>query len=455
MHHPTMLGSGLLLALATGGCEISPGPALEPLPNIVFILADDLGYGDLGAYGQARIQTPRLDRMAAEGMRFTQHYAGSTVCAPSRASLMTGLDMRHAPIRDNTEVQPMGQAPLAEGTLTLARLLQQAGYRTGLYGKWGLGAPDSTGEPNRQGFDEFMGYLCQRHAHNFFPEFLFRNRERFSLPGNVVPDQRPDGAGKASVKETYSPDVLLAGALDFIRQNRARPFFLYFASTLPHANNEAGDEGMEVPDLGPYAEFDWPPAQQGHAAMITWLDRSVGAILDHLEELSLSQRTVVIFTSDNGPHREGGADPEFFASSGPLRGIKRDLYEGGIRVPLIVQYPEHITPGSVSHHVSAFWDWMPTLAELVGSPVPPGDGISLLPELRGEPQLEHEFLYWEFKEKRAVRFGSWKAVIPAAGAAVELYDLDADLSETTNLAGEHPDQVARASALMGISPQRR
>lgn len=445
--HLRLLLSGILPAIVA----CSPGsdtPGQESPPNIVFILADDLGYGDLGAYGQSRIRTPRLDRLAREGIRFTQHYAGSTVCAPSRASLMTGLDMRHAPISDNTEIQPMGQMPLAEGTVTLARMLQQAGYRTALIGKWGLGGPDSSGEPNRQGFDSFLGYLCQRHAHNYYPEFLFHNTDRIALEGNVVPNGRPDGSGQASVKAVYSPEVLLKSAVEFIRDHRNRPFFLYFASTLPHANNEAGQEGMEVPDYGPYAEEDWPDPQKGHAAMISWLDRSVGTLVDTLESEGLRRRTLVIFTSDNGPHREGGADPNFFSSSGGLRGIKRDLYEGGIRVPMIAGYPGQIPPGAVSRHVSAFWDWMPTLADWAGVPAPPGDGISIRMALQGREQAGHESLYWEFQGKEAVRFGRWKAVVPGPGEPLELYDLEADPGEWNNLAPDRPAESAQARRLL-------
>ncbi|MGC8643074.1 MAG: arylsulfatase, partial [Isosphaeraceae bacterium] len=308
-------------------------------PNIVFILADDLGYGDLGCYGQKRIKTPVIDQMAAEGIRFTDHYAGSTVCAPSRCVLMSGLHTGHAQVRNNVEVKPMGQQPLRAGTVTVARLLHQAGYATALCGKWGLGGPGSTGVPNEQGFDDFFGYLCQRHAHNFYPEFLFHNVERVPLPGNKVSQPREDGAGVAVRRGQYAPDLFADEALKFIERNQDRPFFLYFASTLPHANDEAGNKGMEVPSLGEYAKLDWPEPQKGHAAMITRLDSYVGRLLAKLKELGLDEKTIVFFASDNGPHGEGGCNPNFNDSNGPLRGMKRDLHDGGIRVPLIARWP--------------------------------------------------------------------------------------------------------------------
>jgi arylsulfatase A-like enzyme len=416
-------------------------------PNIIFILADDLGYGDLGCYGQKQIQTPNIDRLAAEGMRFTDHYAGDTVCAPARCSLMTGLHTGHTYVRGNHEVQPMGQLPLPADTVTLPKVLKKAGYTTALIGKWGLGGPGSTGIPNKQGFDYFFGYLCQRHAHNYYPEFLFRNQERVPLK-NKVPGGRLDGAGVAAEKVEYSADLIEQEALQFVEENKAGPFFLYWAATLPHANNEGGKNGMEVPDYGPYADKDWPQPEKGRAAMITRLDRGVGRLLQKLKDLGLDRNTIVLFTSDNGPHREGGSNPEFFHSSGPLRGVKRDLYEGGIRVPLIARWPGRIEAGAETDLVSAFWDFLPTLAELAGAPSPAGtDGISLLPTLLGRPeqQKRHEFLYWEFHEGgsiQAVRMGRWKAVRPF-GKPLELYDLQTDLGETHNVAGNHPDIVAQ------------
>lgn len=417
-------------------------------PNIIFILADDLGYGDLGCYGQKEIKTPNIDLLAEEGIRFTDHYAGSTVCAPSRCCLMTGLHTGHAYIRGNSEVKPMGQKPLRAGTVTVAKLLKEAGYTTALFGKWGLGGPGSAGIPNHQGFDYFFGYLCQRHAHNYYPEFLFRNQEKVPLQGNRVENPRPDGAGQAVEKTQYSHELCMQEALTFVEKNKNNPFFLYLAVTIPHANNEAGSEGMEVPSDEPYSERDWPQQQKNHAAMITRLDRDIGKLMEQLKTLGIEKNTLVIFSSDNGPHREGGADPEFFHSNGPLRGIKRDLYEGGIRVPMIARWPGKIKPGSVTDHLSAFWDFLPTAAEVavIGAPANI-DGISYLPALLGKEQEKHEFLYWEFHEgrasKQAVRMGDWKAVRLHPSAELELYNLQTDIGEQHNLAGQYPDIVAR------------
>ncbi|MEX0711679.1 MAG: sulfatase-like hydrolase/transferase [Pirellulales bacterium] len=416
-------------------------------PNIVFILADDLGYGDLGCYGQQQIQTPHLDRMAAEGMRFTHFYAGSTVCAPSRAVLMTGLHSGHAYIRGNA------RHDLRPEDVTVAEVLKQAGYATGLVGKWGLGQEGGTGVPNRQGFDYFFGYLDQAHAHNYYPTFLLRNEARLPL-ANVVPDEGPAGQGVAAKKVEYSPDLMTREALDFVDRNKDRPFFLYLAYTLPHANNEAGDAGMEVPDHGPYEDRDWPQPQKGLAAMITRLDRDIGSLLARLKEHGLDERTLVLFSSDNGPHREGGNRPDFFNSSGPLRGFKRDLYEGGIRVPLIARWPGRVPAGSESDHVGHFADFLPTAAQVAGAEVPSRlDGVSFLPALLGqaERQPRHDYLYWEFYEQgssQAVRMGHWKAVAKPMGGPIELYDLRNDLSESHDVAQEHPEAVGRMRAAM-------
>ena len=436
-------------ALSLSGCTNGLRRGSRDKPNIIFILADDLGYGDLGCYGQTQIKTPHIDRMAARGMRFTDHYAGSTVCAPSRCSLMTGLHTGHTYVRGNREIKPMGQLPLLPDTVTMPKVFKKAGYTTALYGKWGLGGPGSTGIPNKQGFDTFFGYLCQRHAHNYYPEFLFRNEERVPLTGNKIENPRPDGAGVAVERGQYSHDLIAEEALKFIEANKDRPFFLYLAVTLPHANNEAGRKGMEVPGYGIYKDRDWPEPQKGHAAMISRLDRDLGRIMETLKESGIDKKTLVFFTSDNGPHREGGANPEFFDSNGPLRGNKRDLYEGGIRVPLIAHWPGKVKPGTVSHHVSAFWDFLPTFAELVGIEDPPsGDGISMVPTLIGEPakQKQHEFLYWEFHErgsKQAVRMGDWKAVRFGIGGKLELYNIKEDLGEKHDVAEDHPQIVAK------------
>ena len=442
--------AGALGATGSGCRSVGEGrnaAGVRERPNIIFVLADDLGYGDLGCYGQKTIRTPNLDRMAAEGMIFTDHYSGTCVCAPSRCSLMTGLHTGHTYIRGNSEVKPMGQLPLPEGTVTLARVLQGAGYRTALVGKWGLGGPDSTGVPNRQGFDSFFGYLCQRHAHNYYPEFLFRNGARVPLK-NEVPGGRADGAGVATKKVEYSASLFEREALQFIEQNKGGPFLLYFAATLPHANDEGGQNGMEVPDYGVYTDKNWPEPEKGRAAMITYLDRSVGRLVQRVKDLDLDRNTIVFFASDNGPHREGGSNPEFLHCSGPLRGIKRDLYEGGVRVPMIARWPGRIKPGTQTGLVSAFWDVLPTCAELAGAPCPGGlDGISMVPTLLGRPeqQRQHEALYWEFHEGgsvQGVRMGRWKAVRPV-GKKLELYDLQTDLGEKDNVAEDHSDVVAR------------
>ncbi len=416
-------------------------------PNILFILADDLGYGDLGCYGQRRIQTPNLDRMAQEGLRFTQHYAGSAVCAPSRCSLLTGLHTGHTRIRGND------RRPLLPEDVTIAQRLREAGYATGVIGKWGLGEAGSTGIPTRQGFDYFFGYLNQQHAHNYYPEFLWRNEEKVPLP-NVVerPAGRPNHPGGVSTnRAVYSHDLFMKEAEGFIRQNASRPFFLYLALTIPHANNEAGVKGMEVPDWGPYAQEDWPEPQKGYAAMITRMDEGIGRLLGVLKELGLEERTIVFFSSDNGPHQEGGADPRFFQSSGPLRGFKRDLYEGGIRVPMLVRWPGVIRPGGRTEHVSAFWDFYPTCLELAGLEADKGlDGISFLPVLVGEEtgQKEHAYLYWELHEAggiQAIRTGRWKAIRQnlalAPDGRLELYDLKRDPAESRDVSEKHPDVV--------------
>ncbi len=431
--------SRLLLTIALV-CSAAIASAADK-PNIIYIMADDLGYGDLGCYGQQRIKTPAIDKMAAQGLLFTDHYAGSTVCAPSRCVLMTGLHTGHALVRNNKEVKPMGQMPLKPDTVTVAKLLKQAGYTTALVGKWGLGGPGSTGVPNKQGFDYFYGYLCQRHAHNFYPEFLFRNTKRIPLAGNKVENNREDGAGMASVKGQYVPELCTKEALQFIERNKQRPFFLYFSPTIPHANNEAGNKGMEVPSLGEYANLDWPESQKGHAAMISYLDSDVGKILAKVKQLGLDENTLVIFTSDNGPHREGGCDPNFNDSNGPLKGNKRDLYEGGIHVPMIARWPSKIKPGTKTAHASAFWDVLPTLCDVAGIPSPENiDGISYLPTLQGKQadQKAHQYLYWRYYGTRAVRMGKWKAIGYPTGKNLKLYDLESDLGELNNVAADYP-----------------
>lgn len=441
---------GLKIAVVAGLVLTSAGlslPAADRPPNIVFILADDLGYGDLGCFGQKVLKTPRLDRLAGEGMRFTQFYAGSTVCAPSRCVLMTGLHTGHCLIRGNAKVN------LRPEDVTVAEVLKQSGYATGLFGKWGLGHEGSTGLPTRQGFDEFFGYLDQHHAHNYYPTFLIRGEERVPLK-NVVPNEDPLGSGVASEKVEYSPDLILAEALSFLDRRKDAPFFLYYATTLPHANNEGKNDGMEIPDLGRFAKEDWPKPEKGRAAMIERLDADVGRLLDKLDEHGLSENTVVFFSSDNGPHNEGGSKADFFDSNGPLRGTKRDPYEGGIRVPTIVRWPGHVPAGATSEHAGYFGDFFATAAELAGAKAPERlDSLSFVPAMLGKPdQPPHDFLYWEFYEQgsfQAVRLGEFKAVArPIGGNEVELYDLSRDPAEAENLSSRHSEITMEALKVM-------
>ncbi|HWI58388.1 MAG TPA: arylsulfatase [Bacillota bacterium] len=425
-------------------------PASRPTglrrPSIIFILADDLGYGDLGCYGQTRIKTPNLDKLAAEGMRFTSFYAGSTVCAPSRCSLMTGLDTGHAWVRGNA-----AQA-LRPQDLTVAELLKQNGYRTGLIGKWGLGNENTAGMPGKKGFDDFLGYLDQTHAHDYYTDHLWRTdaAKGFDGPRRFLENEE----GKQGL---YTHDLFTTAALNFVRLhkpekvNRYRPFFLFLSYTIPHANNEEGrrsGNGMQVPSDEPYSNEPWPQPEKNKAAMITRLDADIGQLMEKLKELKIEDNTVIFFASDNGPHKEGGVDPKFFQSSGLLRGLKRDLYEGGIRVPLIVRWPGRIRAGAVNDTPWAFWDFLPTAAEIAQVKAPEQmDGVSMLPTLEGQTQTnQHAFLYWEFHERgfqQAVRMGDWKAVRLQVGAPLELYNLKTDLGEKENVAEKHPEVVAR------------
>jgi arylsulfatase A-like enzyme len=444
----TLLAVSVFLLPALSGTPAVRGA--EPRrPNIVFILSDDLGYGDLGCYGQKRIQTPNIDRMAREGMRFTQMYAGSTVCAPSRCVLMTGLHTGHCFIRGNARVD------LRPSDVTVAEVLKTAGYTNGLVGKWGLGTEGGVGVPTRQGFDYFYGFLDQRHAHNYYPHFLMRNEKRVILK-NEVPGAGPFGSGVATRKVEYAHDLFAKEALDFISQNKERPFFLYLALTIPHANNEARNKGMEVPDLGIYKDKDWPAPQKGHAAMITRMDTDIGRLFTLLKTLGLDEKTIVFFSSDNGPHREGGNNPDFNNSRGPLKGIKRDLTEGGIRMPFIARWPGKVPAGTTADFIGSFQDMMPTLAELAGvsDKVPSGlDGISFVPTLLGHPekQKKHEILFWAFYERggaRALRMGNWKAVQQPIKTPVRLYDLEKDIGETRNVAKENPEVVEKMTKIM-------
>jgi arylsulfatase A len=455
----------LLLLCAMWACRdgrsTNAGSGAAP-PNIIFILADDLGYGDLGCYGQTRFKTPNIDRLAIDGMLFTQHYAGATVCAPSRCALLTGLHGGHAFIRGNREIQPEGQYPLNAGAPSLAGMLKAAGYVTGAFGKWGLGYPNSEGDPLQQGFDEFFGYNCQRQAHNYYPYHLWHNQSKVRLVNN---------AGKQ--QEAYAPEIIHRKALDFLEQNKDTTFFLFYPTPLPHAELVAPERYMaeyrgKFPPETPYSGVDEGPyyknggygsqvePRAAFAAMVAILDTQVGELREQLAALGIADNTLIIFTSDNGPHKEGGAQPDYFDSNGPFRGYKRDLYEGGIRVPMIACWPGKIRSGSSSGHVSAFWDFFPTLAEAAHGKVPSvTDGISFLPELLGGTQEPHEYLYWEFHEQggaQAVRYGKWKAVRLQADSLkygpLALYDLETDPGEVNDLAADHPDIVAKAKAII-------
>jgi arylsulfatase A len=445
----------------------------ERSPNIIYILADDLGYGDLGCYGQKKIRTPNLDRMAAEGMVFTQHYSGSTVCAPSRSSLLSGLHTGNTYIRSNRETYPEGQYPIAGEVYTIAELMKDAGYVTGAFGKWGLGMNGTEGSPLRQGFDTFVGFLCQRYAHRYYPRYIWEDEDTLFMPGNDYNN-----------KETYAADYIHKRTIDFIRSHKDTSFFLYVPSIIPHAelivpedsileyyrskgypekpwgivsdNPYSGnDYGSDNFVIEGYAPVDEPLAV--FASMVTRLDRQVGEILSLVDELGIAENTLIIFTSDNGPHTEAGANPDFFGSNGPFRGTKRDLYEGGIRVPMLAWWPGIIEPGSTTGHISAFWDIMPTFADISGEDLSvETDGISLLPVLMGKKNVkEHDFLYWEFYERGgrvAIRKGDWKLVsydlLRPGKTTLELYDLENDIAEQHNIAETHPEIVKELIGLM-------
>ncbi len=455
LHSKTsMLLFGITACLLVS-CETKSEKSVPSKPNIIFIMADDLGYADIGPYGQTKIQTPNLDKMAEEGIRFTQHYAGNTVCAPSRCALMTGMHMGHAEIRGNAQSEPHGQAPISAETVTVSELLKTAGYETALIGKWGLGIEDSSGDPLKKGFDDYYGYLDQVLAHNYYPEYLLRNGKKEILRNKVVYQDSTawhKGLGSYSEEQVdYSHDLFVEEALGFLKKEREAPFFLYLALTIPHDNGEA-PEGfrMEVPELSPYENQTWSRETKAYAAMITRMDKGIGQILAQLKEQGLDNNTLVVFTSDNGP-MPSEEFTEFFDSNGPLKGGKRDLYEGGIRIPFIARWPDTIKSNTESGHIGAFWDFLPTACEIAGIEPPKNiDGISYLPSLLGkhEEQKKHEYLYWEFPERGysiAVRQGKWKAVKRNLkndpNASVELYDLEKDLGEQMNIANENPSIV--------------
>ena len=445
----------LFLAILTSSCGRSAALAQQrSTPNILLIQADDLGYGDLSAYGQSKFQTPSLDRMAKEGIRFTQYYAGSTVCAPSRTTLMTGFHTGHSWIRGNRVAQQTTDSALRPEDVTVAKVLQQAGYRTAVIGKWGLGSPGTTGQPDKQGFEYAFGFLDHTHAHRQFTDHLWRNGESVA----------------ADLKNDYVNDLFTKETVAFIDRNDPRPFFIYLNYTVPHAELRPPEEAItpfrgkfpERPFSNPIADAkqtgarsdlptlgyrSQPTPLAAFAATITRMDRDIGTLVRLLDARGLGRRTLVLFISDNGPHQEGGGDPVFFKSSGGLRGIKRDLYEGGIRVPAIARWTGTVPAGRVSDHVWAHWDMLPTLAELAGARIPAGlDGMSMTRALRGQRQPTHPFFYWEFHERgfqQAVRMADWKAVRMKKDAPLELYDLKTDRGEQREIARVHPEVVSK------------
>jgi arylsulfatase A len=474
----------LVAILFQAGVTLAAEPATPHRPNIVFILADDLGYGDLGCYGQKKIRTPNIDRLAAEGMRFTSHYSGHNVCAPARCVLLSGKHPGHGYIRENRGGLDgrEGQEPVPAGELKLPITLKQLGYTLGAFGKWGLGPIGSSGDPLRQGFDRFYGFNCQAVAHNYYPTQLWDNDQRAPLgnPKFSAHQKLPSGVN-TNLAETYAsfagrdyaPDLIAAQARGWVRQNRERPFFLYFATTVPHLALQVPGDSLaeyagrfaEEPYLGDRGYLPNRTPRATYAAMISRMDREVGRLMDLVRELGLDDRTVFIFTSDNGPlyDRLGGTDAEFFNSAGGLRGRKGSFYEGGFRVPCIVRWKGHIAPGTSSDRVTGFEDWLPTLLELCGGleALPPGgDGISFAPTLRGRRQEPRPFLYREspgYGGQQCVRAGDWKAMRqklnpgpkePPPKVVTELYNLAADPTETNNVAPLHPDIVARLEAIL-------
>ena len=434
-------------------------------PNIIYILADDAGYGDLSCYGQTKIDTPNLDQLAESGMKFTMHYSGSTVCAPSRSALLTGQHTGHTAVRGNKEIKPEGQHPVPASAVTIAEVLKKAGYVTGAFGKWGLGFRGSEGDPNNQGFDEFYGYNCQRMAHRYYPTYIWHNQEKVEMTGNDW-----------TKTVTYAQDEIQKATLQFIENNKDNNFFAYVPIVIPHAE-------LIVPDDDIFAQFDGKFKEKPYvgskgadygsdleiikycsqekpratfAAMMTRMDGYVGQIVGKLKELGIDKNTIVMFASDNGPHEEGGADPDFFNSNGNLRGYKRDLYEGGIRTAFIAAWPGTIKAGTVSDHISAFWDVLPTCAEIAGVNAPAEvDGISFLPELLGKEQPKHDYLYWEFHEKGgrlAVRMNNWKGVVYNVAkpnkTTFELFDLSVDEGEQNDVAAKHPEVVEKIKEIM-------
>jgi len=447
-----LVGAGAAaVTLPNLGCSVGPG---QRKPNIIFLMADDLGWGDVGCFGQDKIRTPHIDQLAREGLKFTDFYAGNAVCAPSRSCLMTGQHPGHTRVRGNASKATGQRVPLRPEDTTVAEVLKKANYATGIMGKWGLGEPETTGTPNRRGFDHWFGYLNQRNAHLYYPEFLWRNEEKVILEENFN-DQR--GA--------YSHDLIVREALDFINDHKDEPFFLYLPFTIPHVELLVPEDSLEeyrgeFPEPNPFIQG---PGEHRHtqltpraayAAMVTRMDRDIGRIMRALQDYGIDDNTLVIFTSDNGAGRGSGYDPEFFNSTGPFRGFKGDLYEGGLRAPTVARWPGKIEPGTISRQPIAFWDFLPTAAEIAGVAPPANiDGLSFLPTMLGQvgKQVQHDYLYWEFVTGRgagqAVRMGPWKAIRLDSSGPTELYDLENDSGETTDLAPDHPDLVVKAERI--------
>jgi len=485
------LFSILLVTILICSCKNSEETFKKP--NIIYFLADDLGYGEVGVYGQQKIQTPNMDALASNGMLFTQHYSGAPVCAPARYMFLTGKHSGHAYIRGNDEWNERGdvwdytlasqdpsfegQRPIPKNTITVGHQLQKAGYKTGLFGKWGLGAPESDGIPTLQGFDYFYGYNCQRQAHNLYPPHLWENTEKDILNNELVAprtklDSLADPYDEASYSKynqnDYAPERIHEKAIEFLTKNKDSSFFMYYASPLPHLPLQAPKKfvdkyrklfGDEEPYLGNKGYFPNRYPRATYAAMIDYLDYQLGDLIEKLKELEIYENTIIIVTSDNGPTYTGGVDFDFFESSKPFSNgygrTKGYTYEGGIRVPLIASWPNKINAGSTSDHISAFYDMMPTICDIAGVDSPEKiDGKSFKAELLGKEQQPHEFLYWEFpsyKGQQAVRLGKWKGVrknIFDGNLDIELYDLDNDILEQTNLADQHPDIVEKIAAIM-------
>jgi arylsulfatase A-like enzyme len=449
----------LAIVVSTSSAVLNAADAKPARPNIIYIMVDDLGYGDLGCFGQKVVKTPNIDKLAIEGRKFTDHYAGHTVCRPSRLVLWTGQHVGHTGLTGNRS------RSLGPNDTTVASLLQKAGYATGGVGKWALGhvnTPDeidNPGHPNKNGFDYWYGYMNQSNAHNYYPTFLWENDKQVTLPGNVI-DKRPAARGRVATKQvSYSHDFMTSAALGFVERNHDKPFLLHVHWTIPHANNEGGrvnQDGMEIPSYGIYADKDWPNPEKGFAAMITHMDADVGRLMKLLKKLDIDEKTLVIFTSDNGPHNEGNHSHEYFDSNGPLTGFKRSMHEGGIRVPMIARWPGKIEAGTVSDHPSGFCDFLVTACEIAGAEAPKNtDGISYLPALLGQKdQKKHEYLYCESIEGATsvgVRHGDWKLVNYRGKKGKKrpnksdwrLYDLSKDIGEQNNLAAGHPEVVRK------------